>query len=64
MQVVHSWHPVLQRFAKHRLLFLEIDLPVAPLHTPDIIPHINDQPLAVGVGLFTQEKIALVHAVN
>ena len=48
-------------FMLNLLLFTFNLLPVPPLDTPHVVPHVDNEPLAVRIGLPAQEEVGLVH---
>ena len=62
MEVVDTRQPVIDRTAEHGILLFQVHLPVAPLHAPDVVAHVDDQSLTVGFLLFAhREQVHLVH---
>ena len=55
---------IVARLADDRVLFLEVQFPIAPLDPKDLLTHIHNDPLTVGLLLLPKKEISLVHTVD
>ena len=58
-QVIDPRHGSSTQLAKGRVLLLEVQFPVTPLHVEDFIAHVDDKSLAAGPLSAVKMKIVL-----
>lgn len=56
-EVVDTRHSVVEGPGKDALLLFKVHLlPVAPFHAPDVLAYVDNQPLAIGFLLLSQQE--------
>ena len=63
-EIVDTRHGVLAQHAVPSALFLEVDLPVAPLHAENVVPHVDDEALAPRARALASQKIVHVQSID
>ncbi len=63
-KIIDTRHSVRARLTEDRVQLLEVHFPVAPLDSKNIIAHVDDYALTVGLFLFAEEEVGLVYPID